>query len=260
MASRGRRLLATAAIAAVAAVAVAATPVVRHHDGRLTVHADGAALGPLLDDIERATGAAVRGEAPSRDVSVHLDEVPIGDALERLLGSENFALRYGRDGRLRVIELLSGPAPAGWPPLITDAPPGTPPGTSEAQQREVMSRPLPVSRRLGAALGTPRPTAGQVIQAALRRPSARVRAEAQDEALAAFRRDPELEATFLAVLAPIEDDDLARVLGGMGGDRAAELFARLATQAPSPALRAKAASALEAFRRNEARGSPAPRP
>src|SRR3989442_13575338 len=51
----------------------------------------------------------VGGVRKPRDVSQDVDRVPLVDALVRLLGEQNFTLRYGPEGKLRTIDLLGEP-------------------------------------------------------------------------------------------------------------------------------------------------------
>ena len=118
---------------------------------------------------------------------------------------ENFTLTYSADGKLRAIELLAGPP--SWPPAAIERsqPRGGQSQTSQQTYPAAMGRTIPVSRRLGAALGTSNPPAGQVINAAFHQRSAGLRAEAQEAVLAALERDPELEQVFVATLRAIDD-------------------------------------------------------
>ena len=84
--------------------------VLEYDNDRLTIHAHAVPINDLLSEIGRKSGAEVRGVCEARDVSAEFDAEPLTGALERLLGQQNsFALRYGPDGALRVIELLPPP-------------------------------------------------------------------------------------------------------------------------------------------------------
>ncbi|HLY39161.1 MAG TPA: hypothetical protein VKU61_14045 [Candidatus Binatia bacterium] len=235
----GRRLVVLAVL--VCARIAAAAPDVRYRDGRATVHVHDAPVAGVLDAIARDAGATVRGDMPTRDVTLDLDDVPLGDVLARLLGKDSFALTYGPDGGLRTIELLTvGKLVPAWPPPGVDASAGVAP----ERQAEVMGRRVDVSGRLATVLGTRRPTAGELIHAALRAKDDRARADAQRRALAAFDADPELEEVFTRTLAAIDDRTLASIFRDWSGTRAREFVATLAAQAHSPELRTKAAAVL----------------
>jgi hypothetical protein len=84
-----------------------------YENDRLTIHAHAVPLGDLMNEIGRKSGAEVHGACEARNISAEFDAEPLADALERLLGQRNsFALRYGHDGELRVIELLPQPTTA----------------------------------------------------------------------------------------------------------------------------------------------------
>ena len=235
----GRRL-AVLAVLAWASVAGAALDV-RYRAGRLTVHVRDAALGAVMDAIARDTGAAVRGEAPARDVTLDVDDLPLDDVLARLLGKDSFALTYGPDGRVRTIELLAvGRSVPPWPPPGADASTGV----SPERQAEVMGRRVDVSGRLATALGTRRPTVGDLIHGAVRAKDDRARADAQRRVLAAFAADPEVEDVFTRTLAAIDDRTVASTFRSWSQAGAREFIAALATRARSPELRTKAAAVL----------------
>ena len=86
------------------------TCVVAYDDDRLTVHAEGVPLADVVREIGRQSGAEIVGAVRKpRDVSQDVDRVPLVDALVRLLGEQNFTLRYGPEGKLRTIDLLGEP-------------------------------------------------------------------------------------------------------------------------------------------------------
>ncbi len=113
MSSRvGRAALVVAATVLSAGPLAAGEPtcVVAYDDDRLTVHAEGVPLTDVVREIGRQSGADIVGAVRKpRDVSQDVDRVPLVDALVRLLGEQNFTLRYGPEGKLRTIDLLGEP-------------------------------------------------------------------------------------------------------------------------------------------------------
>ena len=90
------------------------------------------------------TGATLRGAVSDREVTIDLRDVRLEEALDRLLGKDNFALVYASDGHVRTIELLAeGQRMSTWPPLAAGGT-GTPPGVSPERQQEVMVHQLPI--------------------------------------------------------------------------------------------------------------------
>ena len=92
-----------------------AARVVRYANDALTVRLSRASVNEVLDEIARQTGAEIRGQSmDSREVSADFEAVPLPEALDRLLGSQNFTLIYGENGNLRAVQLLGearNPAP-----------------------------------------------------------------------------------------------------------------------------------------------------
>ena len=98
------------------------TCVVAYDDDRLTVHADRVPLADVVREIGRQSGAEIVGEVRKpRDVTRQFDRVPLVDALARLLGEQNFTLRYGSEGKLRKISLLGEPLAAAAQTTAADA-------------------------------------------------------------------------------------------------------------------------------------------
>lgn len=109
-----------------------------YRDDRLTVRVQQVRLNEVLGEIGRETGADIWGEVRvPREVSAEFDGVPFAEALTRLLGDQNFTLRYDRNGELRAVELLGDAQP---PTASARAAPDTSPPAS-----------MPAGPRLGAS-------------------------------------------------------------------------------------------------------------
>ncbi len=84
--------------------------VLTYRNERLSVRLVGVSLEEVMTNLGRAIGAQVYGTVPQpREVSVEFDDVPLVEALDRLLGEQNYVLKYGKGDRLRAIKLLGGP-------------------------------------------------------------------------------------------------------------------------------------------------------
>lgn len=113
----------------------AAPPDVHYEAGRLSVHVDDVPLERVVERVREETGLEFRGELLDwREVNKQFDAIPLPEALDRILGRQNFILRYGADGRPSVVQLQGLPQPretrrAGIPParnvlhLLAAAPP-----------------------------------------------------------------------------------------------------------------------------------------
>jgi len=121
----------------IAARAAAADPLVMRYDAdRLTVHADGVPLDAIIDELHERTGIQVRGSLlDGRVVHKQFDALPLEQALDRLLGRQNFVLVYGPTGKPEALDLLGlalPRQPAPRTPLRVARPPaaGIPPAMS----------------------------------------------------------------------------------------------------------------------------------
>ncbi len=236
------------ALAAEPLPTVSATPQaserIRYEGDRLTVRATEVPLDRLLAEIAAVTKVTIRGTAPARPVSVDFQSVPIREGLLRIFGEESFMLTYGSDGTLRAIDLLGRGDAVGPSPVAGVSPSPRPPLAKEEEQAAILRRPIRMEGALADALGTEEPALGQVLHAVLGQTDGALRAEAREQTLAAFARDPEAEAAYLSTLEPVDDEVLANMLRSMAAEPGAaeEWMATLASGARSAGLRAKAAA------------------
>jgi hypothetical protein len=217
---------------------------IQYEGDRLTVRATDVPLDRLLAEIAAVTKVTIRGTAPSRPVRVDFQAVPVREGLLRIFGEESFMLRYGSDGTLRAIDLLGRGDAVGTVAVASISPSPRPPLAKEEEQAAILRRPVRMEGALADALGTEEPALGQVLHAVLGQTDGALRAEAREQTLAAFARDPEAEAAYLSTLEPVDDETLAAMLRNMAAEPGAaeEWVAALATRAPSAKLRAKAAA------------------
>ena len=92
------------------AVAERSPPIVTYRSDQLSVRLEKVPLEDVLAELGRVSGAEIQG-APRepRDITAQFDDVPLPEALFRLIGDQNFMLTYGEGDRLRTIELFGGP-------------------------------------------------------------------------------------------------------------------------------------------------------
>jgi hypothetical protein len=201
-------LLALACPAVGPAADSASRPAIVYRSDRLSVRLERVPLDEVLTEIAAASGAEVRG-APSnaRDVTADFEDVPLPEALHRLLGDQNFMLRYGEGDRLRTIELFGG---AGDSPTVSlsaaSAPTRSPAAGSTLPQEVAVAMsalarhpPVPVDGSLAAALGSETATLHAALSKALRG-AAGLRAEELANQIASEAKTAELRAKALSIL------------------------------------------------------------
>ena len=236
-----------------------AAPVIRYRDDRLSVRLEKVPLEDVLDEIAHATGAEVRG-APSdlHDVTATFDDVPLPEAIHRLLGDQNFMLRYAEPDRLRTIQLFGGVQAheAGDGSPAAGSARGRSPAAGSSMPQSLVAAmsalerhpPVKVSGSLASAIGSDSATFPQLFDAAMHQGDAEVRNEAFRVSLTAFETEPDLRSTVLTALGGTDEAALGQVLRGIAGTRAEELANQIASEAKTVELRTKALSVLHRLR------------
>ena len=205
---------------------------VSYQNDRLSVRLVEAPLEEVLANLGQASGADVLGTLQQpRDVTAEFDDVPLAEALERLLGDQNFVLAYGRGDRLRAIKLLGGPlAPIKVAVTSPPVPEVAPPKSDVPQPRDpggavamLDGHPaVPISGRLAQALGTDAASFRQLFDAAAHNEDAAVRAEAMRAFMRALDAEPDFRELMLRALNTLDDFTLTQMLYGLAGQHAVE--------------------------------------
>ena len=175
--------------------------VVQYAKDALTVRVTRVPVDEILGQLGQQSGAEIRGEVRDRhEITAEFEDVPLPEALHRLLGEQNFALIYGDGGRLKTVRLLGGPLappppPSAAPPSSVPSPPASLPalvGLFEAHA------PVPVQGRLSQALGTELATFSQLGDVALHNDDVLVRTEAVRVGLQAIEAEPEFRSAVIS--------------------------------------------------------------
>ena len=255
-------LLAAAALRPSSAPAVAerSPPIVTYRSDQLSVRLEKVPLEDVLAELGRVSGAEIQGALREpRDITAQFDDVPLPEALFRLIGDQNFMLTYGEGDRLRTIELFGGPqeprnagrrSPAAGPVGSPSPAAGSTMPQRLAVAISILERhpPVAVAGQLAQAFGGNTATFHQLFDATLHQPDAGLRTEALHAALNAFEADPELRSSVLGMLGGVDDAVLGQMLRGVASLRAEELANQVATQAQTDELRSKALSVLQRLR------------
>jgi len=227
---------------------------VSYQNDRLSVRLVEAPLEEVLANLGQASGADVLGTLQQpRDVTAEFDDVPLAEALERLLGDQNFVLAYGRGDRLRAIKLLGGPlAPIKVAVTSPPVPEVAPPKSDVPQPRDpggavamLDGHPaVPISGRLAQALGTDAASFRQLFDAAAHNEDAAVRAEAMRAFMRALDAEPDFRELMLRALNTLDDFTLTQMLYGLAGSHAVEMASEIAAHAHGSELRSRARGIL----------------
>jgi hypothetical protein len=248
-----RGVVAAIASLVLAIAAGAAERVIRYEADTLSVRLTDAALDDVVAEIGRQADAPIRGRVRDGRVSATFDRVPLDDALVRLLGDRNFALRYGEGGRLREIALLSdqektaGGGGSGPPPGLLRT-------TLAVRQAVAGYAPVPVSGRAAEALGATRASMTDLMRTAMRDKDPHVRSDALQAGLLAMEDNPDLRAAVFEALGKIGDPSLITMLRRAPDGYGERLLEYVATQMSDPEMRAKADALLTELRQKPATG------
>lgn len=243
-------MLLVAASVAAADPAVVAPPVVDPpafaiRSGRVTAELHDVPRDQALRELASELGADVWGEVLDPvPISHRFVDVPVARALDRLLGAQNFLLRYDGDGRLAEIELMGlalPRAPAGGR--------GKRAAPMSFDQLLARHAPVPVTGALRAAVRKDAAPLPQLVALAVLQPDATVRAEAARSVLRAVEGDAALRQAMLERLRGTDTAAVAAIARQRGRMRAEELLGIVAREARTPLLRTRAAQALVQLQR-----------
>jgi hypothetical protein len=226
-----RRIMAVLAV--LCSVSARAEPLMRYAEGRLTAQIDQMPLADVLATLSAETGARVRGDVPEREITKHFDDVPIDRAIARLLGPENYTLRFGPAGELLAIHLRGMP-------VVGPASEHRPPSRAPTFRNLVA-----LDGALRAALGSSHVPMNALFDAAARQPDPTVRLAATRLLVATIEADTGMRDAVVAM----DDAALAGVLRARAGANASQLAAGIMSAAHSYPLRAKAARLMIQLRR-----------
>ncbi|HWP65326.1 MAG TPA: hypothetical protein VNO26_05380 [Candidatus Limnocylindria bacterium] len=221
--------------------------VIKYRDDRLTVDLVRVPLGEVLAEIARQSQAEIRGELREpRDVTARFEDVPLADALDRLLGTQNYALIYGEDGSLRAIPLLSGSTVGSAPSFsLRPASAGTPSTVvPPAGLAALLAAEIPISGPVAEKLGSDKASLGQLANLWLHESDPTVGAQSLRSGFKAIEGSPGLRSATLDMANNYSDADLARLFRGFAGGRAEELVDIIASQSKVSEFRSKATMVL----------------
>jgi hypothetical protein len=228
--------------------------VIQYSKDALTVRLDKVPLSDVLADIGQQSGAEIRGSLREpREVTAEFEAVPLAEALGRLLGDQNFALVYDKQGKLRAVKLLGGPLAGGSAPAAVASPPAAPAAKTPIDLREMLSNhpPVPVHGRLAQTLGSDSATLQQLMELGFHNEDPTIRAEALRAGVQTLEGDPTIRQAVIGALNSFDDAALSSLLRGAAGPNAEEVAMQVMTQSRAPEVRVKASSILRSLRHSD---------
>ena len=228
-----------------------APPLVQYQDDGLTVRVTDAPLSEVLQELSRQSGAEIRGDLrEARTVSVDFEKVPLPQALARLLPDQNFALVYGKNGRLERIRLIGGAGDSTSLTVAAVKESTQEPSDALARLTELIERhpPVAVDGVVANALGSEKATLRQLIELSLHHDDEGVRTEALHAGLATLDREPDFRAAVMDEFKKVDSGVLTAMLRGSGSDHAEDAAVQMFGSGSSPDVRLKLSSIVQRLR------------
>jgi hypothetical protein len=237
----------------------APAPLIRYSNDALTVRLSGVQNSDVLEELARQSGAEIRGQVlEPHEISADFESVPLPEALARLLGEQNFALVYGKGGRLKAVRLLGGSQVAAEASAsrTTTTSPSAPGAPSLGALPELIDRypPVPVAGKLADALGTQSATLRQLLDLSLHHGDADVRAEAVRTGITALEAQPDLRTAVIKELNNADSAFLTTLLRASASEQAEDAATQVFRDATMPDIRLKASTVLQRLRAGGAGG------
>jgi YD repeat-containing protein len=253
-----------AALAAPDATTTTTTPtptpegahVVHFKDDKLTVDLHDVSIATAMADVARASGADLVGTPrEDRRLTMVFEEIPIKEALERLVGAQNFTLKYDDAGKLKAIELRGGQA-------ARDA---SRPETKQFDEKTLAKQyaffkafdtgeAIPLNGDLRKKFGKDEIRYDELGNLVLGYPDAKIREAAMRAILQALDRDPERKAAVLDALNAMTTDELMDFARARAYHNAEMLVRLLMRESSDPDVRARARDVLRDLRNHPYKG------
>lgn len=235
--------------------------VVRYRDDKLTVDLHDTSIATAMAEVARESGAELVGTPrEERRLTIAFEEVPLNEALERLVGAQNFTLKYDDAGKLKAIELRGGQEArdAGR----TGQP--APDPTTAAKQYAFFkafdrNEPVELTGDLRQKLHQDRVAWDTLGNVALAAPDPRIRQAAMRALLQALDRDPEMKAAVRDSLSAMTTEELAAFARARAYHMAEGLVRDVLRESSDPDVRSRARDVLRELHNNPFKG-PRPQP
>jgi hypothetical protein len=233
--------------------------VVHYRADKVSVDLRDAALPAVLAALAKEAGAELIGEPRSGEtLTLAFEDVPIAEALERLVGAQNFTLKYEEGGRLRAIELRGGQEAGRRPGAPADDPAAgdaTPPKWMAFYKAFDRRDLVPVPGNLRKALGRDEAGWDYLGNSAIAAADPRVRRETVRAIMRTLDADPDMKAQVLGALSAMSPEELAAFARKSAFYRAEDLVRNVMRETTDPDVRSRAREVLHELRRHPFKGT-----
>jgi len=241
-----------------AAPAAAAPASLAYANGRVTGRLDDVPAGEAIAALVSATGARLEGTIiDDQPIKATFRSESLEGTLTRILGEQNFTVRYGSGDTVKSITLLGGPAATPPPTLapVAEAPVEPPPEPEkpsegygfpvELSRALERHRPLPLPDPLAEAMGIESATFPELLDAATLDENGVTRSMATQVVLSSLEMHGRLRRSFLRTLHGLDDQQFAAIVQAESGARFVEVVEYLTAHSREPSIQKKAGVILE---------------
>ena len=238
-------------------------PIVRYRDDKVSVDLHEASVESVLQALAKESGAELVGSTRAeKPLTMSFENVPLKEALERLVGAQNFTLKYDESGKLRAIELRGGPEAAKpskpGEPTKSEAENTTPAKHYAFYKAFDRRDTIPLSGDLKKALGKDEAGWDYLGNTAIANQDPRIRQAAMHALVKALDQDPEMKDAVLASLNAMSAEELAAFARQNGHYRAEDLVRNVMRETSDQELRSRARDVLRELRKTPFKGPRVP--
>jgi YD repeat-containing protein len=230
--------------------------VVRYRDDKLSVDLHDVSIATVMADVARESGAELVGTPrEDRRLTLVFQDIPMKEALERLVGAQNFTLKYDDAGKLKAIELRGGQEARDLPK------PATAPVDEKTAAKQYAffkafdtNEPIPLNGDLRQRLNENEARYDTLGNVVLGYPDAKTRQAAMRAILQALDRDPERKAAVMDALNAMSTEELSAFARARGYHMAEALVQNVLRESSDPQIRARARDVLRDLRNHPFKG------
>jgi hypothetical protein len=238
-------------------------PTVRYRADKVSVDLHEASVESVLEALAKESGAELVGSTRAeKPLTMSFTDVPLKEALERLVGAQNFTLKYDESGKLRAIELRGGPEAAKpskpGEPTKSEGENTTPPKHYAFYKAFDRHDAIPLSGDLKKALGKDEAGWDYLGNTAIANQDPRIRQAAMHALVKALDQDPEMKDAVLASLNAMSAEELAAFARQNGHYRAEDLVRNVMRETSDQELRSRARDVLRELRKTPFKGPRVP--
>jgi hypothetical protein len=221
---------------------------VRYANDKVTVHVRSMAADALVAEIAKQADAKVTGTV-ERTGSLSLDwtDLPVKEALQHILGTQNFTLTYGEEGALRAIQLKGGQVEdAAAPP--TEERPTTDAETALFKVFDIRDQ-VPIEGAIAKRLGKPTAPWDLLTNTGIGDDDPAVRRAAVKDGMDAFEENEPMRQAVVNAIGGMSDAQLAAFARAYMYHRAEDFVRNVKRETTLPDFRARSSAVLRELRK-----------